>query len=88
MWGRGLPPAVLVKPLPQRPERAKLCARKAPRGAPHEAPREAPSAAARAPSGATELAHVLPGKTCAGCPSPLLRPVVLWKTLLAGKAER
>ena len=78
MWGRGLLSAVLAKPRPRRPERAKV---------PRETPREAPSAAAPALSGATELAHVLPGKTCAGCPSPLLRPVILWKTLPAGKAK-
>ena len=83
MWGRGLLSAVLAKPPPPRLERAKHCARKAPR----ETPREAPSAAAPALSGATELAYVLPGKTRAGCPSPLLRPVVLWKTLPAGEAE-
>ena len=78
MWGRGLLSAVLAQPPPRRSERAR---------ARRETPREAPSAAAPALSGATELAHVLPGKTCAGCPSPLLRPVVLWRTLPAGKAK-
>ena len=78
MWGRGLLSAVLAQLPPRRSERA---------SAPRETPREAPSAAAPALSGATELAHVLPGKTCAGCPSPLLRPVVLWNTLPAGKAK-
>ena len=62
------------------------CAREAPR----KAPREAPSAATRVLSDATapaELCHVLSGKTCASCSSPLLRAVILWKTLLAEKTE-
>ena len=82
MWGRGLLSAVLAEPL-----RRRHCTREAPREAPRETPREAPSAAARVLSDATELAHVLSGKTCASCPSPLLGAVALWKTLLAGKTE-